>query len=55
VFVGLSAGFAWRLAKHFTVMPEIATLTQLYAPAGFATNVNNAVGMQLSLGLLFDF
>jgi hypothetical protein len=55
VFVGLSAGFAWRVVKHFTVMPELATVTQLYAPPGFTTNVNNAVGMQLSLGLLLDF
>jgi hypothetical protein len=55
VFVGLSAGFAWRIVKHFTLMPEIATLTQLYAPTGFATNVNDAVGIQLSLGMLFDF
>jgi hypothetical protein len=54
-FVGLSAGFAWRLVKHFTVMPEVATLTQIYAPPGFATNVASALGMQLSLGLLFDF
>ncbi len=54
-FVGLSAGFAWRIVKHFTVMPEVATLTQIYAPQGFTTNVTNALGMQLSLGLLFDF
>ena len=55
LFAGLSVGFAWRIVKHFTVMPELATLTQIYAPPGFATNVNDAVGMQLSLGLLFDF
>ena len=55
LFAGLSVGFAWRIVKHLTVMPELATLTQIYAPPGFATNVNDALGLQLSLGVLLDF
>jgi hypothetical protein len=54
-FVGLSVGFAWRIVKHLTLMPEVATLSQLYAPAGFASNVANALGFQLALGVLVDF
>ncbi len=54
-FVGLSAGFAWRIVKHLSLMPEVATLGQLYAPPGFASNVAGTLGIQLAVGVLLDF
>jgi hypothetical protein len=35
-------------------MPEVALLTQLYAASGFSSNVAGAVGLQGSIGVLFD-
>ncbi len=55
VFLGGSLGFAWRVAKHFTLMPEISFLGQAYAEPGLASNVSNTLGMQLALGALLDF
>jgi hypothetical protein len=54
-FVGGSLGFAWRIARHFTLMPEASFLTQLYATPGFASNVANTCGIELAIGMLFDF
>jgi len=54
-FAGGSLGFAWRLAKHFTLMPEASFLAQIYAQPGFASNVAGTVGTELALGALFDF
>jgi hypothetical protein len=53
-FAGASVGFAWRLSRHFTFLPELAALGQIYADEGFSSNVVNTVGLQLSFGLLFD-
>ena len=55
VFFGGSIGFAWRVARHFTFMPEASFLGQVWAEPGFTTNVTGTVGMQLALGMLFDF
>ena len=55
IFLGGSLGFAWRVVKHFTLMPEVSFLGQAYAEPGFGSNVANTLGMQLALGALFDF
>jgi hypothetical protein len=55
LFGGASVGFAWRLGKRFTFLPEVAFLGQLWATPGFSSNLENTVGMQLSLGALIDF
>jgi hypothetical protein len=54
-FAGGSLGFAWRLARHFTLMPEASFLGQLYATPGFTSNVASTVGIELAIGMLFDF
>jgi hypothetical protein len=53
-FAGASVGFAWRVTKSFTFLPELAALTQIYSEPGFSSNVGGTVGLQLSFGLLFD-
>lgn len=55
VFMGGSAGFAWRLVRHFTLMPEASFLGQLWAEPGFSSNVTGTVGVELALGALVDF
>ncbi len=54
-FAGASLGFAWRVARHFTLMPEASFLGQIYAEPGFASNVSSTIGTELALGMLFDF
>jgi hypothetical protein len=53
-YAGLSVGLALRVASRFQLMPEVALLTQLYAAPGFSSNVAGAVGLQGSIGVLFD-
>ena len=48
-------GFAWQLAERFALLPELALLTQVYSDPGFTTsNVANAVGFQVGVGLIYD-
>ena len=54
-FAGLSIGFALRVLRHVTFMPEASLLTQLYAPPGYTSNVASTAALQLSAALLFDF
>jgi hypothetical protein len=54
-FAGLSVGFAWRIVRHFTFMPEAALLTQLYSPPGYTSNTASTAAFQLSAAMLFDF
>ncbi|HEY1960458.1 MAG TPA: hypothetical protein VGH28_32830 [Polyangiaceae bacterium] len=54
-FLGGSIGFAWRLVRHFTLMPEASFLGQIWSEPGFASNYAGTVGVQLALGALFDF
>ena len=54
-FTGLSLGFAWRIVRHVTFMPEASLLTQLYAPPGYTSNVNDTAAFQLAAAFLFDF
>jgi len=54
-FTGLSLGFAWRIVRHVTFMPEASLLTQLYASPGYTSNVNDTAAFQLAAAFLFDF
>jgi hypothetical protein len=54
LYAGLSVGVAIRLDDHVALMPEVAALGQLYADAGYASNLLDAVGFQGSIGLLVD-
>jgi hypothetical protein len=54
LFGGASVGYAYRLNHHVTLLPEIALLTELYAQPGFSSNLENALGIQASAGVLFD-
>jgi hypothetical protein len=54
-FAGLSVGFAWRLLRHVTLMPEVSLLTQLYSPPGYTSNVASTAALELAIGMLFDF
>jgi hypothetical protein len=55
LFAGLSVGFAWRLSKAFTLLPEFAFLKQTYSEPGFESSVAGTVGIQGALGILVDF
>lgn len=55
VFVGGSIGFAWRVARHVTFLPEASFLGQVWSEPGFTSNVAGTVGMQLALATLLDF
>ena len=54
-FTGISLGFAWRVVRQFTFMPEASLLTQLYSPPGYTSNVDSTAAFQLSAAMLFDF
>lgn len=54
-FTGLSLGFAWRIVRHFTFMPEASLLTQLYSPPGYTSNVASTAAFQLAAAVLVDF
>jgi hypothetical protein len=54
LYAGASIGIAIRLDDHVALMPEIAALAQLYADAGYGSNLLDAVGLQGSIGLLVD-
>ncbi len=54
IFGGGSVGFAWKVSRHFTLMPEVSFLTQLYSQPGFSSNLEGALGIQASAGVLFD-
>ncbi len=54
VFGGASVGFAWKVSRHFTLLPEVSFLTQLYAQPGFSSNLEGALGIQASAGVLFN-
>jgi len=55
LFLGASVGFAWRVTRHFSLLPELAFLTQIYADTGFASAFAGGVGIQGSLGVLLDW
>lgn len=55
LFVGLSTGFAWRIAPHVSLFPEVALLTQAFAETGFSSNVSGTVSVQAAAGILLDF
>lgn len=52
MYVGLSVGVALRIDAHVTLMPEVSAMTQAYADPGFATNLDQALGLTGALGLL---
>lgn len=54
-FTGISLGFAWRLARHVTFMPEASLLTQLYSSPGYTSNVDGTAAFQLAAAVLLDF
>ncbi|HEY2370190.1 MAG TPA: hypothetical protein VGH87_27530 [Polyangiaceae bacterium] len=54
-FTGISLGFAWRVVRHFTFMPEASLLTQLYSSPGYTSNTAGTAAFQLAAALLFDF
>ena len=54
-FAGLSLGFAWRVVRHLTLMPEASLLTQLYSPPGYTSNTASTAAFQLAAAMLFDF
>jgi len=54
VFGGASIGFAWKLSRHWTLLPEVSFLTQLYSQPGFSSNLEGTLGIQASAGVLFD-
>jgi hypothetical protein len=53
-YVGGSIGFAWQVTRRIALVPELAVLTQVYAPAGFTSELPNALGMQAGVGILWD-
>jgi hypothetical protein len=53
-FAGGSVGFAWKVSRHFTLMPEVSFLTQLYSQPGFSSNLEGTLGIQASAGVLLD-
>jgi hypothetical protein len=53
-YAGGSIGFAWQVWRHVALVPELAVLTQVYAPAGFTSELPNAIGIQAGIGLLWD-
>lgn len=53
-YAGGSIGIALRVDPHVTLMPELALATQIAAEPGYASTLANALGVQGSLGLLFD-
>jgi len=55
LFAGGSVGFAYRVSRSLTIMPEVAFLGQLYAEPGFNSNVGGGLGMQGGIGFLYDF
>jgi hypothetical protein len=55
LLAGGSVGFALRLSRRLTFLPEVAFLGQLWATPGFTSNVASTVGTQLALGVLYDF
>jgi hypothetical protein len=54
LLAGASVGYAWKISPRWTLMPEVALLTQLYAQPGFSSDVANTAGVQASIGVLFD-
>jgi hypothetical protein len=54
-FAGLSLGFAWRVVRHVSLMPEASLLTQLYSPPGYTSNVASTAAFQLAAAILVDF
>lgn len=54
IFGGASVGFAWKLSRHWTLMPEVSFLTELYSQPGFSSNLEGTLGIQASAGILFD-
>jgi hypothetical protein len=54
LFAGMSIGFAWRISKRLTFFPEFAFLRQTFAEPGFASSVNQTVGVQGAAGILLD-
>jgi hypothetical protein len=53
-YAGGSLGVVWQVARKVALVPEVAALAQLYAPAGFTSELPNAVGIQAGVGVLFD-
>ncbi len=51
VFVGLSAGFVWQLAKHVALAPEIAVLEGVYSEPGFTSFTQAGPALQGALGV----
>jgi hypothetical protein len=54
LFAGASVGFAWKLSPHWTLLPEVSFLTELYSQPGFSSNLEGTLGIQASAGVLFD-
>jgi hypothetical protein len=54
VFAGGSVGFAWKVSRHFTLLPEVSFLTQIYSQPGFSSDLEGTLGIQASAGVLFD-
>jgi hypothetical protein len=54
LFGGASLGFAWKLSRHWTLLPEVSFLTELYSQPGFSSDLEGTLGIQASAGVLFD-
>lgn len=54
VYVGGSVGVVLQLDDHVAVVTEAAALGPLYADPGYGSNLADAIGLQLALGLLVD-
>jgi hypothetical protein len=54
LYAGASVGVAFHVSARVWLLPEIAALTQVYADAGYSSNVAGAVGLQAGLGILVD-
>lgn len=53
-YAGGSIGFVWQAFAHLALVPEVAFLTQIYAPPGFTSELPNAIGVEAGVGLLWD-
>ncbi len=54
LFAGASVGFAARLSKHVSLIPELGMLVGFYSEPGFTSFTQAGPAMQGALGLLWD-
>lgn len=54
LYVGGSIGVVLQLDGHVALVTEAAALGPIYADPGYASNLADAIGLQLALGLIVD-